>query len=153
MPISQTVNTGIVLVVLQTQNLLDMLDFLIFYNLVVTSFANVEKFTSERENAIFIASDNCKAGNSESFGRISFRQNESAVLGVPAASIVRIFKLYNTRNSECCKLVNIGTYIRSIDVPRSFGTVCLFEYLVLFEPGPIQDIVDDTSFGNCEQTS
>lgn len=88
-----------------------MLDFYIFDNLVVTSFANIEKFTPERENAILITSDNCKTRNGESFGRISFRQDESAVLGVSAASIVRIFKLYNTRNSERCKLMDVHANI------------------------------------------
>ena len=130
MTVSQAVDGGVVLIVLETENLFDMLDFDVLDNLVVTGLSYVEKLSSEREYSILVSTDNTQPRHGESLGRVSFRQDESAPLGVSPTGIVGVFELHNSRDSGPLRPVG------------------LLQDLILLEPGPAQDIVDDTGFGD-----
>ena len=126
--VSQAVDRGVVLVVLETQDLLDVLDLDILYDLVVAGFSDVEQLASKREDAVFVASDNTETGDSESFGGVSFCEDEGASFGITATGAIGVFQLDDTGDS------------------RPFGAVRFFEDLILFEFGPIEDIIDDARF-------
>lgn len=63
LPISQARHVRIILVVLKTHNLLDILDLLIFHNLIVLRLAHVEKLAAQREDAKVITPDNTKSSH------------------------------------------------------------------------------------------
>ena len=80
----------VVLIVLQTKNLLDILNFLVLHDLVVLRFPNVEQLATEREDAIVVATDDTESRYRKRLGRVSFCQDERAVSGLPRSSVVSI---------------------------------------------------------------
>lgn len=81
---------------LQTENLLDVLDLLVLHDLVVLCFAYVEQLSTQRKNTIIITTDDTKTSNGEGLGRVSFRQDKGTVSGFPGTSIVRVGQLRKT---------------------------------------------------------
>ena len=112
MAISETVRSGVVLAVLQAQNLLDMLDLDVLNDLVVSGFPYVEQLASEREDAVVIPTDNSQARHSKGFGGVSFCEDQGAAFSVAAASIVGVLELHNTGDTAKCSdpgLIRITT--------------------------------------------
>ena len=64
-------------------------------NLFVRSFANIEEFTLEWEDAISVSADDPETGDGQRLGRISLRQNQSAVTRVLRPGVVRVVQLGN----------------------------------------------------------
>lgn len=147
MAISQTVSCRIILSVLQPENLLDMLNLRVLDNLLVPSFSNVEKFSSEREDAVIISSDHTQPRNSEGFGRIPFSQDKSASLGVAAPGVIGVLEFDYTRNSTQIREIQRTS---TTSLPRSLRAIRLLHDLVLLEFGPVKHIVDDAGFADCK---
>lgn len=76
----------------QTQNLLDVLDLLVLHDLVVTRLTDVQDLTAQRENSKVVSPDDVQTGDGKCLGGVSFREDESAVLGVLGTGIVSIGK-------------------------------------------------------------
>jgi hypothetical protein len=96
MAVSQAVGRGVIRVVFQTQDLLDVLDLDIFHNRVVRCVSHIEQLSSQRKDSIIISSNDTESGYRESFGRVSFGQDQGTSLGVPATRVVGVFKLDDT---------------------------------------------------------
>ena len=62
----------------------------ILSHLVVSGFPDVEQLTPEREHTILIPSDHAQSTDGQRLGRVSLRDNQRAVHGVFAASIVSV---------------------------------------------------------------
>ena len=144
MTISQTVDRGVGLTVFQSKDFLDMGQLDIFGDLIVTGFSHVEQFSSQGENTVVVSTDHSQTGDGESFGRVSFRQDQSASLSVSSSSVVGIFQLDDTGDTAMSAHGITQDY-----EPKSFISVGLLQDLVLLEFGPAQDIVDDTRFSDC----
>lgn len=56
--IAKFIHTGIFLAMLQTNDLFDVADFLICHDLLIVGITHVEKFTTKREYAIQITTNN-----------------------------------------------------------------------------------------------
>jgi len=54
--------------VLETHNLLDVLEFLVLHDLIVLCIANIEQFTPKREDTKVISTDNSETSDCERFG-------------------------------------------------------------------------------------
>ena len=100
MTITKAVNCRVILVVFQSQDLFDMLNFDILYDLVMAGFPHVEKLASQGEDAIVVAPDDAETRDGQSLGGISFGQDERAVFCIPPASVVGILQFDDTGNSE-----------------------------------------------------
>lgn len=96
LPISQARHVRIILVVLETHNLLDILDLLVLHNLIVLRLAYVEKLAAQREDAKVVASDNTKSSHGERLGRVSFGQYKRALRCVARSSVVCVRELGDT---------------------------------------------------------
>lgn len=66
--ITQAVRGSVVRVVLQAENLLDVLNFHILYDLVVTGFPDVEKLASKWEHAVLVSAHHRQTRHRERFG-------------------------------------------------------------------------------------
>ena len=75
---------------LQPQDLLDVLNLLILHDLVVPRLADVEDFTAQGKDAKVVAADHVQASDSKRLGRVSFCQNERAVLRVLCPGVVGV---------------------------------------------------------------
>ena len=58
----------VVLVVLQTENLLDVLNLLVLHDLIVFCFTYIKKFSTQREYSKIITPDNTQPSNGKSLG-------------------------------------------------------------------------------------
>jgi len=76
--ISQTFRRLVLLVMLQSHDLLDILNLLVLHNLIMTGFANIEKLSSQRKHAKVVTSNNRETRHSQSLGRVSFSKDEGA---------------------------------------------------------------------------
>lgn len=56
----------------------------------MTRLANVEQFAAKRENTEVVSAHHAQSSNCESFGRISFSEDQGAVTGVLRSGIVSI---------------------------------------------------------------
>lgn len=129
--VSEGIGRRVVVVVLQTQNLLDVLDFLVLHDLVVACLTDVEELTTKREDAESVTALNCTdAGHCHRLGGVSFRQDQSALARVAATRPVCVIKLGDSPDT--------GTL-------RSVG---LLHGLVLLELGESEDILDDAGLGD-----
>ena len=88
--VSKIARILVVFVVLQTKNLLDILDLLVLHDLVVFSLANVQQLSTQREDTVVVATDDTKTRHSQGLGRVSFRQNESTVSSILRPSVVGV---------------------------------------------------------------
>ena len=102
-----------------------MIDFGVVLDLLMRSIADVQEFTSKREDAVLVAPDDGETAHGERLRGIPFGENQSTRLRVASTGIVSIVKLWNT-----CQT-------------RSFGTIRLLEFLALLELRPRHDVVDD----------
>lgn len=78
---------------LQSHNLLDVLDLLILHDLIVTRLANIEKFAAERKHTKIISTNDAQPSDCERFSGVSFRKDEGAVASILRPSIVGIGQL------------------------------------------------------------
>jgi hypothetical protein len=97
--VSQAADIRVVFVMLQSHDLLDVLNFLVLHDLVMSSLSNVEELSSKGENTVTVASNNSKTGHCQCFGGVSFREDESTIPRVPGAGIVGIAELRKTKQS------------------------------------------------------
>ena len=98
--ITQCRNILVVLVMLQTKNLLDILDFFVLHNLVVLRVSNVKKFTTQREDTVVVTTDYRETSHSEGLGGISFCQDKGAVGGFASTGIVGIREFGKARQTK-----------------------------------------------------
>ena len=82
---------------LQAHNLLDVLDFFVLHDLVMSSLANVEQFAAKGEDAKIVTTNNTKTSNSESLGRVSFGEDESAIFRMFRSSVVGVRQFGQTK--------------------------------------------------------
>jgi len=75
---------------LQAQDLFDVGKLGVAEDLLVRRLSHVQRFTLQREDAITVTPDNTETRNSHGFRRISFRQDQGAVLPVFPASLVGV---------------------------------------------------------------
>lgn len=131
MTISERVRGGVVMVVLQTQDLLDVLDLLVLHDLVVARLADIEQLTAKREDTEAItALDGTDAGHGHRLGGVSFGEDESALACVSPTRPVRVVELRNSSKT--------GT----------LSTIGLLHRLVLLELGESKDILHNARLGN-----
>lgn len=83
---------------LQSHDLHDVLDFLVFADLFVRGFAYIEKFSFEWEHPVVVSTHHLQTCHGECLGRISFCKDECALLRILRASFIGIFKLVNPSN-------------------------------------------------------
>ena len=100
MTITKAVNCRVILVVFQSQDLFDILNFHVLYDLVMAGFPHVEKLAPQGKDAIVVPPDYAETRDGQSLGGISFGQDERAVFCIPPASVVGILQFNNTGNSE-----------------------------------------------------
>ena len=91
--ISQTSDIRVFLVMLQSHDLLDVLDLFVLHNLIVLCFADVEQFSAKREHAKIVTSHDTKSSDSQGFGRVSLRQDKGTTLRVSCPGIVGVGQL------------------------------------------------------------
>ena len=97
--VPQAIDRGVILVVLETQYLLDMLDFDILDDLIVTCFSNIEQLSAKREDTIVVTANDAQTGYGKSLGGISFSENQGAAFRVSASSVVGVFQFDDTRDT------------------------------------------------------
>jgi hypothetical protein len=51
----------------------------------VSGFSDVEEFTPQRIDSVFITANDSQSGNSQSLGRVSFSKDQSTVQGISGA--------------------------------------------------------------------
>jgi hypothetical protein len=113
-------------VVLQSQNLLDVLNFDVLHDLVVVGFTNVEQLSTQGEDTEVVTSLNgTETGYGESLGGVTFSEDECAAARIAATGPVGIFKLGNTTDTSALR------------------TIGLLEELILLEASPAKDILDN----------
>jgi hypothetical protein len=95
-PVPQPLRRLVDLPLLQSHNLLDVLDLGVVDKLRSRSLSDVEKLSSQREDTEVISTDDVQTGNGESLGRVSFRQDEGAVLALLRSGVVGVFELEDT---------------------------------------------------------
>ncbi len=78
---------------LQPKNLLDILDLLVLHNLVVLRVSHIEQFTTKREHAVVVTTDDAETCDGERLGGITFGQDECAVCGLLCACVVGVGEL------------------------------------------------------------
>jgi hypothetical protein len=88
-PVPQPLRRLVDLPLLQSHNLL-------VDKLRSRSLSDVEKLSSQREDTEVISTDDVQTGNGESLGRVSFRQDEGAVLALLRSGVVGVFELEDT---------------------------------------------------------
>ena len=66
--ITEAGGVRIVFIVLETHNLLNILNLFVLHDLVVFRFSNIEKFTAQGEYAEIVSADNTKASYCQGFG-------------------------------------------------------------------------------------
>ena len=81
---------------LQTQDLLDVLNLLVLHDLVVASFPDVEQLAAQGEDAVVVATDDTETSDGERLGGVSFGQDERAVLRILRAGVVGVGELGKT---------------------------------------------------------
>jgi hypothetical protein len=139
--VAQVVSAGVLLVVLQPHDLLDVLNFLILHYLIMVGFANVEEFTAKGEDAEVITPDDRETRYCQCLGGVTFCENEGAILAVARTGVVRVTELGHTVQAS---LLSVGPTMRSHnDQPRALATVQRFQLFIGFESGPVENIVDD----------
>ena len=94
--VPQARDVRVVLVVLQTQDLLDVLNLLVLHDLVVASFPDVEQLAAQGEDAVVVATDDTETSDGERLGGVSFGQDERAVLRILRAGVVGVGELGKT---------------------------------------------------------
>lgn len=62
-------------------------------HLFVGGLAHVQQLAPEREHAVAVPTDHAQARHGQRFGRVSLRQDQCAVQGVPSAGVVGILQL------------------------------------------------------------
>jgi hypothetical protein len=159
-PVPQRVRTRVHLPLLQPHNLLDRLNLCILQQRLAARLAHVEQFPAEREHAIIVAADDGESRDGERLGRVTFGEDEGALVPVAGAGVVGVFELDETGDAERDRLdrtkkgflkVSIGCgTCRREDAPRALVTVRLLERLVLLELGPVDDVVDHARRRDCE---
>jgi len=92
-PVSQLLDVRVLHAVPQPQDLADVLDLLVLHDLGVGGLAHVERLALEREHAVVVAPHDGEPRHGERFGAVALRQNQSAVLSLGTASVVRIVEL------------------------------------------------------------
>ena len=65
-------------------------------NLFVRSFANIEEFTLEWEDAISVSADDPETGDGQSLGRISLSQYQRAIARVFRPGVVCVIQFGDT---------------------------------------------------------
>lgn len=91
--ISQRAHILVLLVMLQTEDLLDSLDFIVLHDLIVFRLAHVEQFSTQREYTPVIASDYTETSDSKGLGGVSLRQNQCTIFRIFGPSVVSVRKL------------------------------------------------------------
>lgn len=77
---------------LETHNLLNILNLFVLHDLVVFRFSNIEKFAAQREHTEIVSANNTKASDGQGFGRVSFRKDQCAIFTMLCTSIVCVCK-------------------------------------------------------------
>ena len=98
--ITQCRNILVVLVMLQTKNLLDILDFFVLHNLVVLRVSDVKEFTTQREDTVVVTTDYREASHGERLGGISFCQDKGTIRSFASAGIVSIREFGKARQTK-----------------------------------------------------
>ena len=80
------------LLVLDAEDLDEIIDFGVLHDLLVSGFSHVQQFSLQREHAVLVPTDDTQSGYGQRFGRISFRQNQSAVDGILGAGVVGVIQ-------------------------------------------------------------
>jgi hypothetical protein len=109
--ISQLVDAVIDLSVLESQNLLDVVDLRVLRKRLPASLSDVEQLSAQRKHAIVVSADNRQPRDRKRFGRVSFREDQSAISCIPGTGVVRIFELRNADEPFTATSV----YVRVID--------------------------------------
>jgi hypothetical protein len=156
MPISKVIHALIHLSVLKAQNLLDIIDLDVFCERFAASFANIQQFSAEWEDAIIVAADDRKARDRQRFGGISFGKDQSAASCVSGTRIVGIFELGDTDEPLGVRIDASATASsiqpeESAVEPCLFSTVGLLQILVLLVLSPSKNIIDDTRTGHYQE--
>ena len=139
--ITQAVPARVLLVVLQAHNFPNVLYFFILHDLIVACFADIEEFTTEREDTKVITSNNRETCHCQCLCGVTFCEDEGAVLAVARASVVRVAKF---GHSVQAILPSVRPTTQSCNnQPRTFATVLRLHLFISFEFGPIENIVDD----------
>ena len=69
-------------------------------NLIVGGFSDIEQFPTKREDPVLVSADHPQSADCQSLGRVSLRQDEGAVQGVPAPGIIGIVQFGDTLERE-----------------------------------------------------
>lgn len=97
--VPQRVGARVHLALLQSHNLLDRLDLGVLQQSLAARLADVEQLASEREDTVIVAADDRETRDGERLGRVSFGQDQRALVAVPGPGVVRVLELDETGNT------------------------------------------------------
>ena len=141
LPIPKVVGIPVVLVVLETKNLLDVLNLLVLHDLVVLRVADVEKLSTQWEDTIVVPTNDTQSSNCKRLGGVSFRQDKRTVAGLPSTGIIGIRQLWKTLKPTRSLVVNSTPKKEAL--PVTPFAVSLLELLVRLTIRPIENLVND----------
>jgi hypothetical protein len=99
MAIPQARRVLVDLLMLQAQDLLQSLDLGIVRQALAAGFSDVEQFAAQGKDAKVVASNVADTSYGERLGRVTFRQDQGALVAVFRAGLVGVFKLGNAAYS------------------------------------------------------
>ena len=82
---------------LQSHNLLYILDLLVLHDLFVPGIADIEWLSAQREHAEVVATDNAQTGDCERLGGVTLCEDQRAFGGLPGACVVGVGQFGQTR--------------------------------------------------------
>ena len=93
--VPQPRDVAVLFAVLQSENLLQFLNFLVLENLLGRGVAHVEEFAAQRVDAEEFATDDGQAGDRKGLGRISLGQDQGRAVRVARARARRVLEFGN----------------------------------------------------------
>mmetsp|Transcript_129065 Transcript_129065/g.413559 ORF Transcript_129065/g.413559 Transcript_129065/m.413559 type:complete len:250 (+) Transcript_129065:2318-3067(+) len=97
-PIAQLVGVVVLSLQIQAHDLDDVLDLCVVRCLLEAGVSNVERLSSQREDAKPISTDDAETSNCKCLSTVSLRQDERALIGLFASSMIRILQLGNAKD-------------------------------------------------------
>ena len=85
--------SGVVLALLQAEDLLELGDLLVVHDRRVVGVAHVEQLAAQREDAVVVAADHREARDGERLRRVALGDDERALVAVLAAGLVGVVEL------------------------------------------------------------
>ena len=78
---------------LQSHNLLDVLNLFVLHDLIMARLAYIKQFTAQWKHTKVVSTNHTQSSHRERLGRVSFCKDQSAVPGIFRPSIVSVGQL------------------------------------------------------------